>query len=162
MDPVMTKRSRRGGTVVLVLLAVAAFALAVLRGQQPPQGPVELAWDRERCAHCRMLVSEPGFAAQLHTEAGDVHAFDDPGCLMLWSARHADPVTGIWFHHLDRDRWLAADEVVFVPAEPTPMGYGLGARERGEAMGLSLAEARRDVAAREAARLARGGDAGAP
>jgi len=141
----MASGSHRAGLAVLVLGGAAALAVAVLHAQQPAEGPVAVAWDRERCAHCRMLVSERGFAGQLHTTAGAVHYFDDPGCLLLWSSSHAEAIRGIWLHHLEQERWIAADDVVFVSIEPTPMGYGLGARVRGEAQGLTLEEGRHAV-----------------
>jgi copper chaperone NosL len=122
-----------GGTRRLVLVGtgvvavVAALALAVTWAGRPPTGPVEVPWDAAACAHCRMLVGDPAFAAQLHTEAGEVRFFDDPGCLLLHLHEARPAVHGAWVHHLREDRWIALDEARFVEVERTPMGYGYGA-----------------------------------
>lgn len=131
--------------VVLGLAAVAgAVALAVHWSSTPPEGPVPVAVDHETCAQCRMLISELRFAAQLHTRDGRVLHFDDPGCLFVWEEEHEVAVHERYFRHLREPRWLTDEEVAFVRVHPTPMGFGLGAVERGaEADALSLEEARR-------------------
>jgi len=132
-------------------LALAAGALAlvglglVLRevslAQRPPQGPVPVPWDRVACAHCRMLVSEPRFAAQAHLRGGAVHHFDDPGCALLWAEEHADALHELWFRDSASERWLRRGEAGFVAAEPTPMGYGLAARPLSDAAAMSSTRA---------------------
>lgn len=130
-------RARRPPWLVLGLAGLALAALAlVLRevalAQRPPEAPVAVAWDRVACAHCRMLVSEPRFAAQAHMRGGAVHYFDDPGCALLWAEARRASLHELWFRDLDSDRWLRRAEVGFVPARPSPMGYGLGARPAAE------------------------------
>lgn len=138
---------RRALPLAAALLAVGALVLAVLRAQAPPQGPVDVAWDKEACAECRMLIGDPSFAAQIQTEDGRVLDFDDPGCLLVHS--HESPVhaRAIWFHHAREPRWIPGDRVVFAPVSSTPMRYGLGAFERGEVQGLDLEAARAFVLA---------------
>jgi hypothetical protein len=81
-----------------------------------------------------MLVGEPSFAAQLHTAAGEVLFFDDPGCLLLH--REAAGAAGAaWFHDSRGPGWLAEADARFVPAEQTPMGHGLAAVAAREAGG---------------------------
>ena len=50
--------------------ALALLAGAVLAACGPATGPQPIAFDREACAHCRMLISEPSFSAQLQAEDG--------------------------------------------------------------------------------------------
>jgi copper chaperone NosL len=123
-----------------VALAAAVLACA------PGDAPQPIAWDREPCAHCRMLIGDPAFAAQLVTADGVVASFDDPGCLLS-----AEPdlaaARAVWFHHLREDRWIPADRVGFVRVPRTPMGFGLGAVDASEPGALSLAQARQAVAA---------------
>lgn len=145
--------ARAAAIATLVLGAGGALAVALLRAQAPPEGPVPVAWDRQPCARCRMLVSEPRFAAQIHTGDGVVLHFDDPGCLLLYEEETESAARATWFHHVREDRWVPGEQAVFVPIAPTPMGYGLGAMARGEVDGaLSREAARRHVRAREAAR----------
>lgn len=150
--------------LAVLAMAVAAAAVAVWWSGRPPGGPVEVAWDQTRCAHCGMLVSEPGFAAQLHQRDGRVLVFDDPGCLLvhLEEMGTAEPASGVhelWFHDHDEPRWVPGERVVFERVETSPMGYGLAAHERGDlgGRGLDLASARRLALARERSRLPAGG-----
>jgi hypothetical protein len=116
----------------VLALAVGGLVALVRWSEAPPSGPAPVAWDREACAHCRMHLGERGFAAQLQLRTGRVLHYDDPGCLF----RHiqelpAEQVHAMYFHHLREERWLSRDEVAFVEVSPTPMGFGLGAVEKG-------------------------------
>lgn len=124
-------------------VALAALVIAmVMRGRPVPDGPVEVVWNQQPCAHCRMLVGEPPHAAQLVTLDGDVLVFDDPGCLIHYLDDHSPAVHRLWFHDSTGPTWLAPDDVGFVPAERTPMGYGLAAVPRSAAGAISLPDAR--------------------
>ena len=128
----MQKRRRevRWGLPVGVAIAVvmaSGFIWLLGRAQTLPSSVVPIAWDKEACAHCRMHVGEKGFAAQLQLTDGRVLNFDDPGCLFSWLGAHGDPVHATWLHHRTDDRWLSRDQVKFVEASPTPMGFGLAA-----------------------------------
>ncbi len=127
---------------VLVLALVAACGT-------PAGGPQPVAWDREPCGHCRMLVGERSFAAQAIGTDGRAIAFDDPGCLMTWLDQGNQP-RELWLHHLREARWLRAPAVGFVEAERSPMGYLLGAVDPGTAGALTWDEARARVSARAA------------
>lgn len=136
-----------------VALAVAALAaVLVWRGQAGPEGPVEPAWDATPCARCRMLVGDPHFAAQLHTGSGEVLFFDDPGCALLYADEHPDASDRLWFHDVQRDRWLPGDDTRFLLVEPTPMGYGLGAVSAEAPGTLSREQALSHARERDAAR----------
>jgi copper chaperone NosL len=113
----------------------------------PSAGPEPIVYDREACAHCRMLISDPHFAAQLRTADGFALSFDDPGCLLAFLAARSPEVREIWFHHAREDRWLAGGEVAFAPVAHTPMGYGLAAVEAGAPGAMTLADAQSRVAA---------------
>jgi hypothetical protein len=97
-----------------------------------------------------MLISEPRFAAQLETQDGAIHSFDDPGCLLEALAEQPKGVRALWFHHLHEDRWLDATQVAFQETERTPMGYGLGAVAAGTPGSMSLEQARARIAERRA------------
>ncbi len=133
---------------LMVLLFVGGGLVFTLRWlQRLPSSPVDIVWDKEACAHCHMHVGEPRFAAQLQTQEGDILNFDDPGCLLRFQAEQNRTVHAIYFHHHSEDRWLPHRTTVFVPVEPTPMGYNLGAAELGVVGALSYVEATRRVVA---------------
>jgi copper chaperone NosL len=129
-------------------LAVAALALWACA---PAEGPQPIAWDREPCAHCRMLISDPLYAAQLQTAGGEVASFDDPGCLLAALEEHPE-VRALWFHHRSEERWLPGERVGFVVVPRSPMGFGLAAVDADEPGAMSLEEARARVRAERARR----------
>lgn len=98
-----------------------------------------------------MLLTDPAFAAQLHTPAGEVLFFDDPGCLLLHRAESGAAPAGVWFHDSAGDAWLAEAEARFVPAPETPMGYGFAAvAAEATGQGVDGATALAQIRAREA------------
>lgn len=138
-------------TALLAMLGVGAAVLLLLRATAVPDGPQPIAWDREACAHCRMHIGDPHFAAQLQATDGRVLSFDDPGCLIRFRAEQPIEVRAVYFHHFGEDRWLTEGEVAFVPVASTPMGYGFGATARNEAR----AETYQQVASKVLAATAR-------
>lgn len=148
--------ARRVQLLAAGLLALVGLALAVVWAQAPPSGPEPVAWSQTACARCRMLVGEPGFAAQLHAADGQVHHFDDPGCLLLFESELEAPPRAVWLHHRDDDRWLARSEAGFVAADPTPMGYGLAVVDADEPGALDAAAALEQARGRDALRDSEG------
>lgn len=132
------------GIAVGVLIVIGAAVAIIYVSGRPPSGPVEIVWDEEVCAECRMHVGERGFAVQLQTEGGEVLVFDDPGCALVYIDRTHPRIHALYFHHLEEDRWIAERDVAFVPVESSPMGYQLGAVDRA-AGSVSLAQAREQV-----------------
>jgi copper chaperone NosL len=90
-------------------------------------GPQPIAYDKEACTYCHMLIGDPRYAAQLVTTDDQVLDFDDPGCLQHYVDEHHPSVKQIWYRDAHADRWLAADQVRFEPGADTPMGWGRAA-----------------------------------
>jgi copper chaperone NosL len=128
----------RTGAIALCLLAFAC---------RTTDRPAPIVYDREPCAHCRMLISEPRFAAQLETAHGEIRSFDDPGCLLA-ELDAASNARRVWFHHVREDRWLDGADVAFEEVAETPMGYGLGAVDAHTPGAIPLESARTRVRAR--------------
>jgi hypothetical protein len=133
----------RREVILGAIVVVGSLVAFVLHAQRLPEGPEPIAWDREACAHCRMLIGEPGFAAQLQTRDGQVLSFDDPGCLFEHLGDEVAGVHAIWFHHADEDRWLRAEETGFRRVARSPMGFGLAAVALDEPHELTVEAARR-------------------
>jgi copper chaperone NosL len=110
---------------LLVTLALAAAWAAACATRA--DGPPALVVDRTACSHCRMLVSEPRFAAATRSPGGDDRIYDDVGCLL--AAERAQRTAGarFWFHDASTGGWIDGDAAVFVaaPAVRTPMGGGI-------------------------------------
>src|SRR5262249_22195658 len=105
---------------LLLLLACGRVAL----------GPQPIPWDREACAGCHMLISDPAFAAQVVDGAGRALSFDDPGCLLAWPRAHPARAA-IWSHHHPEARWLAPAAAGFISVAASPMGYRLAVVDAG-------------------------------
>lgn len=138
--------------LVGVAVGITLLRLGMWWAGALPEGPEPVAWDRTACARCRMLVSEPSFAAQLQLLDGAVLEFDDPGCLLLYLHEQRPAVHAVYLHHREEERWLDRDEVAFVPSGPSPMGYDLGAVERERPGALTWASALALSRSREAGR----------
>jgi copper chaperone NosL len=141
----------RAGLALAAACTIAGIAIALQHGASNAAGPRPIVWGEEACAHCRMHVSEPRFAAQVVLPEGQALNFDDPGCLLL----HLEgaPATGatLYFHHAREERWLQAPRVAFAPGDSTPMGYGLVAVDPGTPKALTFGEAVLTVRAKGAA-----------
>lgn len=129
--------------------AVAIAALTMI-GCAPdlPSGPVEIVWDQEVCAECRMHIGEPHFAAQLQTREGEVHSFDDVGCMIRYRDANRPRIHAMWLRDSGSDGWLRYEEAAFVEAVQSPMGYGLAAVPRGTPQSFSIEEGEARVRAR--------------
>jgi hypothetical protein len=116
----------------LALLGVGAVGAGLWQAAAPPAGPVAVPFDRVSCARCRMLVSDPRFAVQLHDRVGSVHFFDDPGCALLYRAG-APGEQRLYFLDASGSGWLDESEVAFERVAESPMAYGFRAVRRGAA-----------------------------
>jgi len=118
---------------LLLALAAVAAIMAFIRFNEAtlPEGAVPVVWDGEVCGHCKMHVGDPRFAAQLQTSEGDVLNFDDPGCLFDYLGSHELSVHAIYFRNHLEDGWLPESEAGFLPAQESPMGYGIRAVPKG-------------------------------
>lgn len=136
------------GVLVAFAIVIGGVAWQVREGQRLPDGPVQVAWDKEACAHCHMQLSQMQYAVQLQTPDGDVVNFDDPGCFFLYLDDERPAIHEVWFHDSRGDRWWRRGEVGFVAADATPMNLGLAAVGGGEPGAIGYDEARARVAAR--------------
>jgi hypothetical protein len=107
---------------LVLLLGVACQA----RGDRP-QDPV---WGKQTCASCAMLVSAPRFAAQLASSNGEVHYFDDVGCLAAYLAQRPQASGQAWVR-AETGGWIKAELAHFASGAQTPMDYGFELAQTG-------------------------------
>lgn len=110
--------------VLLVLLGLLA-GCARPSGPRPP----EIAFGRDPCAECGMIINDPRFAAAYVTRDGQARLFDDIGCMAVHHRKHREDVAAFYVRDYETKAWLDAAQAFFVhaPHLPTPMGYGLAA-----------------------------------
>jgi copper chaperone NosL len=111
--------------IVALALLAGMLVLVVRDGTHVPDEVQPIAWNAEACAHCKMLIGDPAYAAQIITDDGDVLSFDDPGCAARYLRERAPHVHRAWFHAGRGDRWIPLAEVGFVPAQGSPMGSNM-------------------------------------
>lgn len=117
--------------IAIVVLLGGALLGTIWYLEQPSDGVEPVVWNEATCAHCKMHIGDRRFAAQLQTKTGEVHNFDDPGCVFEWIEDQEPRIEQVYFRHYREDRWLGYQKVGFVRIdEPTPMGYGLAAVEK--------------------------------
>jgi copper chaperone NosL len=119
--------------VVFVGLALVLGLVMGLGACAKSDQPVDPVWGKQPCAHCSMLVSDKRFAAQLVTQGGDRHYFDDIGCMVLWAKEHAGAAKLTWVRDAQTGQWLDARSARFAKGARTPMDYGFEARADGAA-----------------------------
>jgi copper chaperone NosL len=139
-------------------LAVLAL-LWLLTGcsTEPDTGPAEVKWDRDNCERCRMVLSDPHYAAEVRYfpegKRSKVAKFDDIGCAALWLQEQPwrDSIKSeIWVADHRTREWIDAATATYVSRKTTPMEYGLGAQSEPAEGGLNFAQAKLHIAEVEA------------
>ena len=138
MTPLRTM-SRRSA---LGLLAAALSAVACKQSD----AATEPVWGKEPCAHCKMLVSDKRYAAQVIDESGEHRWFDDIGCMVLWMDARKPP-SHSWARESTSGTWVDARTAKYVQGARTPMDFGFEARADGtisfEAVRAAVVEKKR-------------------
>ncbi|WP_376789112.1 nitrous oxide reductase accessory protein NosL [Thermoflexus sp.] len=125
---------RKFPPVVFLLGWLVVAACARASGPRPP----DIAYGKDACAQCGMLINDPRFAAAYVTRDGQARLFDDIGCMIAYHRDHPEEVAAFYVRDFEGGGWIEADHALLVhaPDVPTPMGYGLLAfavRDRAEA-----------------------------
>jgi copper chaperone NosL len=108
------------------LLALAAAACAGGGAPKPP----EIAYGRDVCEMCGMLISEARFAAAVLLEDGRALKFDDAGEMFAYHHEHPDLKARAWFVHDYRtEEWTRGEQAFYVISQAvrSPMGTGVAA-----------------------------------
>jgi copper chaperone NosL len=107
--------------LLLALVAVAGC------GSAPPP-PAALDTRSETCRTCRMVVSDPHFAAQIVASGEEPLFFDDLGCLSTYLKRERrSPDVVIYVADHRTGAWTEASSAVYTRppgSSVTPMGGG--------------------------------------
>lgn len=144
-NALMTRRAalHRGALIGLALVGVPM--LGALDACVASREPRSVAYGRDECAFCRMVVSEPRYATALVTSKGKTLVFDSVECLASWCAANARDAKRARSLRVSvsakPDEMMPADEAYFSRAEHgSPMGKGLTAvRSPAEARAMGLA-----------------------
>jgi len=111
----------------LGLAVAAAVAAVVFLWPGPGTGPEPIAYGRDTCAACRMILSRPGFAGEMRDRRGGLTRYDDVGCLVRAVGAARGARAEAWVEDHDGGGWvpLHAARLVRAGRADTPMGSGL-------------------------------------
>ena len=136
-------------------LAMGLMAVTLLGGcwGEPETGPVKIKYDREICQYCKMIISDPHFAAEIRLAKGaHVFKFDDIGGAVLWlegQKAKQTAQTEIWVRDMKTGtKWLDAQKAYFLSGAHSPMDYGFGALAEKTKGAVTFDEMRKTVIAR--------------
>lgn len=109
------------GIAVLAVIAITVFWPAARTG------PAPIAYGRDTCDHCRMHLSQPGFAGELRDARGVLTKYDDVGCLLRAMAGMHTEVPEAWVEDHVSGAFMPLLSAVLVRVRPTdtPMGSGI-------------------------------------
>lgn len=113
-------------SVMAVAAIVSAGCGARPSGPQPP----DIAFGRDVCEQCGMIISEARFACATVLDDGSSHKFDDIGEMVMYHFDHPDQqVTAYFVHDYNTEAWTRAEPAFYVQSDniKTPMGHGLAA-----------------------------------
>ena len=133
------------------LLALLGMAL-LLAGcsEEPKTGPVAIKYGRDTCDYCRMIISDPRFAAQVRGGPGHkAYKFDDVGEGVVWLDMQPwkdDANVEVWVMDMTSGKtWLDARQAHFVPVKMSPMGSNHGAVAQSRPGAITFEEFRKTV-----------------
>ncbi|OGR81988.1 MAG: hypothetical protein A3J74_01860 [Elusimicrobia bacterium RIFCSPHIGHO2_02_FULL_57_9] len=110
--------------------ALVALALILAACARPDlTGPPQVAFGRQECARCGMIISEERYAAGYVSETGQSVAYDDVGELLAVLSKQPGLSARAWVRDFNGQGWVRAKEASFVvsPGLATPMGSGMAA-----------------------------------
>jgi copper chaperone NosL len=123
------------------LSCVLAIVFLSNCSSKPKPEPIHIGEDM--CAHCRMAIIEPQFAAEIVWSSGEVSKYDDLICLAkgVKSSENANIQQIFLQDYLTRE-WVSRDQALVVKASAvqTPMGSGSVVFANREAAQKFLAE----------------------
>lgn len=109
--------------LVTVLLLVAACE----------RGPQNIRIGQQECDHCRMMISQEQFAAQLITQQGRQYVFDAIECMAAFvdsdEGRERD-IHSLWVPDFQNpDTWIAAESALYLQSDGlrSPMALNFSA-----------------------------------
>jgi copper chaperone NosL len=115
-----------------VLAIAAAFLIVGCGSSHDNNAPPKIAYGRDECAHCGMIINDDRHAAALRATVDGRSQdllFDDIGDMVAYEREHADrlKVTRRFVHDYETREWRDADAAYYLRSERvhTPMGSGI-------------------------------------
>ncbi len=118
-------------------LIIGIFILLISCKQEVTYEARDINFDRDVCYVCLMGLTDQRYNAQAINEFGEVHWYDDIGCLVeemrateTWSVWKGNKVK-FWIGDASKENdpsnWIDAESAFYDYGKHTPMGYGYSA-----------------------------------
>jgi copper chaperone NosL len=110
-----------------LLLGAAALTLTACGGAAGAADPPKIAYGKDACARCRMIISEERLAAGLVAAGGAKTLFDDIGELVATVQEEGRDRRRVWVHDYETRAWMDGTTASYVASADvmTPMGTGV-------------------------------------
>ncbi|HEX6308325.1 MAG TPA: nitrous oxide reductase accessory protein NosL [Longimicrobiales bacterium] len=136
------RRDRRRSGRLRTVTAIVALAMAVALMACAPH-PEPIVYGEDVCAHCRMVIADERYGAELVTTKGRVLKFDSIECLADYVLHEADAadIHSLWVTGFEQPRVLIRiEDAIFLhsPALRSPMGANLTAFHAGGTTAAAL------------------------
>lgn len=94
------------------------------------QKPADIHYGSDECLHCKMMIQDNRFAAQIVTETGKSLKFDAIECMAAYTESHKSELEGarFWFSDFSNpSQWVDLDQAMIIQSEmiKSPMGASL-------------------------------------
>lgn len=116
-------------TFYVLLFTLILLLGACSQSSGEPQPP-NIAYGRDVCDACRMIISEARFAAATILTDGKTLKFDDAGEMFTYHAKNPQLQVRAWFvHDYNTQNWINGQGAYYVVAKDikSPMGTGVAA-----------------------------------
>ena len=140
-------------------VSILSFLLAILLtscGKSESEAPIEIHWGKDTCEHCRMIIKDQHFGAQIRGgPENKVYLFNELGSAMMWLDKQPwsnNNTTKIWVIDYNTGYWLDARFANYLPEQPTPMNYGFSAIKSPMKGSVNFETARRRLMAKKQGR----------
>lgn len=124
-----TNRAKRDLFIIATTLSFLLF-IAACAPQSDEIKPPAVAYGRDTCDACGMIIGEPRFAAAIFTMEGKTLKFDDAGEMFGYSERHPELKVRVWFvHDYNSQNWINGQTAFYLMTldVKSPMGTGVAA-----------------------------------
>lgn len=90
--------------------------------------PHDPHWNKEACAHCRMILSEPRYAVQLIGPDNRTRYYDDLSCALNHQTEMPELQKGtLYVRPYGAENWIETSTARYTKGLMTPMNSGIGA-----------------------------------
>lgn len=109
------------------------------------QQPAEIHYGSDECAHCKMIIADSRFVAQMVTKTGKSIKFDAIECMARYAGDHKTELESakLWLGNFDNPgEWIALENAYIIQSRVinSPMGESLLAFKSEQQMKEHLAE----------------------